>query len=167
MRKCDLCDKPATVHSVKIEKGQKIQEHLCDYHAAVAGLVKPSLPKPINELLSNFVKVHSGQIQAGTAGETTCESCGMTWTEFREHSLLGCPLCYESFEEQLAPLLERAHEGATHHIGKVPKRAGADEHRQQRLLAMRKRLAEAVASEDYELAARLRDEIRQYEETPG
>ncbi len=162
MKKCDHCDKSATFHSTKIEKGKKIQEHLCDFHAAQAGLVKQALPKPINELLSNFVKVHSGQ-----AGQTepTCTTCNMTWTEFREHSLLGCPSCYNSFEEQLAPLLERAHEGATHHIGKVPHRAGADEHRQQRLLAMRKRLSEAVASEDYELAARLRDEIRQYEET--
>ncbi|NJL31761.1 MAG: excinuclease ABC subunit B [Phycisphaerales bacterium] len=152
---------------MRIEKGKKIQEHLCDFHAAQAGLVKQALPKPINELLSNFVKVHSGQLQAATGGETPCGSCGMTWAEFREHSLLGCPLCYTNFEEQLGPLLERAHEGATHHIGKVPRRAGADEHRQQRLLAMRKRLAEAVAAEDYELAARLRDEIRQYEETRG
>jgi protein arginine kinase activator len=61
-------------------------------------------------------------------------------------------------------LLERAHEGATHHVGKVPHRAGAGEARQVQLTRMRKRLDHAVASEDYELAAQLRDDIRQMED---
>ncbi len=162
--KCDQCDQPATYHSVKIVKGQKIEEHLCEAHAAQAGLVPKEAQAPINELLTKFVQLHSGM--AGAQQELACDNCGMTFNEFREHSLLGCPECYRAFEAQLAPLLERAHEGATHHIGKVPRRAGADEHRQQRLLRMRKQLADAVAAEDYEQAARLRDEIRACEGSP-
>ena len=86
--------------------------------------------------------------------------------QFREQSLLGCADCYKAFETPLAPLLERAHESGTHHVGKMPRRAGSGEQRQALLTRMRKRLAEAVAGEDYELAARLRDEIRRYEEQP-
>jgi protein arginine kinase activator len=71
-----------------------------------------------------------------------------------------------AFEAALAPLLERAQEGATHHVGKAPRRAGTGEQRQQLLTRMRKRLAEAVESEDYELAARLRDDLRRFEEQP-
>lgn len=160
-RRCDLCSKPATHHSVEIIKGEKIEKHLCDEHASEQGLAIKAVHTPINELLTNFVKLHSGSSTAQQ--DLVCDNCGLTFTEFREHSILGCPQCYPAFEEALSPLLERAQQGATHHIGKIPDRAGADEQRQQRMFQMRKRLDEAVAAEDYELAAKLRDEIRNAE----
>lgn len=161
-RKCDKCNRPATHHSVEILKGEKIEKHLCDLHAAEEGLAVKAVHTPINELLTNFVKLHSGASQTA-AQDLVCESCGMTFSQFREHSLLGCPSCYRAFETALGSLLERAHEGGTHHIGKVPRRAGGGEDRQVQLLRMRKRLEAAVESEDYELAARLRDDIQRYE----
>jgi protein arginine kinase activator len=164
-RKCDLCAKDATHHEVTIIKGQKVEKHLCEEHAAQEGVVKAvTSHTPINELLTNFVKMHSGMaVQA----EIVCENCGMTFSKFREHSLLGCPQCYTAFEAVLSPLIERAPEGATHHLGKVPRRAGPGEQRQADLRRMRKRLSEAVAAEDYELAARLRDDLRKFEEQPS
>jgi protein arginine kinase activator len=162
-RKCDKCNRPATVHMVEIVKGQKQEKHLCDAHAEEEGLAGKSVNNPVNELLTNFVKVHSGLVPQPQ--EASCEECGMAFSEFREKTLLGCPSCYRSFEKQMGPLLERAHGGGTHHIGKVPRRAGVDEHRQQLILQMRKRLEHAVEGEDYELAARLRDEIRRVEES--
>ena len=164
-KKCDQCDRTATHHSVEIKQGVKIERHLCDQHAAEAGMTSGAVSghTPINELLSTFVKMHSG---AAATQELTCETCGMTFSQFREHSLLGCPQCYAAFEPQLSPLIERAHEGGTHHMGKVPRRAGPGEQRQADLLRLRKRLTEAVAAEDYELAAKLRDELRKFEEQP-
>ena len=171
-RKCDNCDRPATHHSVEIIKGQKIEKHLCDQCAADEGLAVPSAHTPINELLTNFVKLHSGggggEASAGKGGAATkeqaCSSCGLTFAAFREQSLLGCPQCYSDFESSLSTLLERAHEGGTHHVGKVPRRAGRSEVRQQQLMRLRKRLESAVTEENYELAARLRDEINQFQE---
>lgn len=163
-RDCDKCSRPATHHSVEIQKGQKIEKHLCDVHAAEENIGVKGVHTPINELLTNFVKLHSGAaVQATT--ELRCGDCGTTFAQFRENSLLGCPACYKAFEAPLSPLLERAHDGGSHHVGKVPRRAGAGEQRQALLGRMRKRLDEAVAAEDYELAARLRDDIRRYEES--
>lgn len=160
-RKCDHCDSPATHHSVEIIKGQKIEKHLCEKHAAEAGLTIKAAHTPINELLTNFVKLHT----VSSAGlQTACDNCGLAFAQFREQSLLGCPDCYTAFEDSLVPLLERAHEGASQHLGKVPSRAGADQRRQLLLLRMRKRLSEAVELEDFESAARLRDEIEQLED---
>jgi len=161
-KKCDQCDKPATYHSVEIVKGEKIEKHLCDFHAAEEGLTVKPPHQPINELLTNFVKLQSGMPEQ-TSDEAVCEECGMSFAEFREHSLLGCGSCYRAFEQQLGPILERAHEGATHHVGKVPRRGGAGDERQAQLARMRKRLDEAVETEDYELAARLRDDITRLE----
>jgi len=164
-RKCDKCDRPATNHSVEMSQGQKTAKHLCDLHAAEEGLATQMVPStPINELLTKIVQSQSGD-DDGT--NLRCEHCGLTFPQFREHSLLGCPACYEVFEAPLASLLERAHEGGTHHLGKVPHRAGSGEDRQQQMLRMRKRLAEAITSEDYELAARLRDDIQRHEEQPS
>jgi len=160
--KCDSCNKPATVHEVEIVKGQKIEKHLCDDCARQEGIqiVKDTFT-PINELLTNFVKMHSGnELQQ----DLKCEHCGLTFNQFRKNSLLGCPQCYQSFEKPLSTLLERAHEGGTHHLGKLPRGNDLGEQRQERLLRMRNRLADAVEAEDYELAARLRDDIDQFED---
>jgi protein arginine kinase activator len=85
--------------------------------------------------------------------------------------MFGCEHDYQTFEKDLAPLLQRAHDGATHHVGKVPRRAGgpapAKPRRMVDLAKLRKELARAVEAEDYERAARLRDQIRREEEEQG
>ncbi len=161
-RKCDKCDNPATHHSVEIIKGQKIEKHLCDKCANEAGMFVKAAHTPINELLTNFVKLHGGGAVSGV--NQACSECGLTFMQFRETSLLGCPSCYDAFEESLAPLLERAHEGGSQHMGKVPQRAGEQQQLQQRLRQMRKQLKEAVDMENFELAAQLRDDIQRAEE---
>ncbi|MCX5660177.1 MAG: UvrB/UvrC motif-containing protein [Planctomycetota bacterium] len=159
--KCDKCDKKASFHSVEIVKGQKTEINLCEVHAAQESKVAKAVHTPINELLSSFVKAQSGQ---PVTEEALCGECGQTFSQFRETSLMGCPSCYAAFEEKLTPMLERIHEGGTHHLGKIPKRSGVAEQKQAALLRMRKQLAEAVAAENFELAARLRDEVRRFEE---
>ena len=154
--KCDKCDRPATYHSVEIVNGKKIEKHLCEYHAAEEGLTFKVANKPINELLTNFVKTHS---QDQSPNDMTCDHCGLTYSEFQERSLLGCPSCYQAFSRPLDTLLSRTHEGASEHHGKIPSKTGTAEQNQQQLLRLRKRLDEAVEAEDYELAAHLRDEI--------
>ena len=163
--KCDRCDNQATVHLIEIKEGQKIEKHLCETCAVDEGVAVKVQSAPINELLEKFVLKHSGSSAESdsAASPLGCDQCGMTYEDFRRNGLLGCPNCYHAFEIALAPLLERAHEGSDQHLGKVPTRAGVDEIRQQRLLQLRRDLADAVASEEYEKAANLRDELTQTE----
>jgi len=163
--KCDRCDNPASVHLIEVVDGQKVEKHLCEQHAIEDGVQVQATHAPINELLEKFVLKHSGSEQ--DVREISCDNCGMTYARFRKHGLLGCPRCYEVYADQLAVLLKRAHEGADQHIGKVPERAGADEARQQRLMQLRRELDRAVAAEQYERAARLRDQVRRAEATAG
>lgn len=158
--KCDKCQRPATHQILEIKDGKKVQKFLCDLHAAEQGLAAAPDGTPINQILQNFVKVHSAAV--GRHDQPTCPSCGMSFGDFRAKSLLGCPDCYQAFESLLAPLLERAHAGAVHHMGKKPAHAGSED-RQGELMRMRQRLQNAVEHEDYELAARLRDEISDME----
>ncbi len=166
--KCDNCNKAATVHLTEICNGKKIEKHLCEQCAAQSEGV-PALVKghqPINELLTQFVMAHSGLQKEMNV---SCEHCGITWAEFRQQGLFGCEHDYEAFEKDLTPLLQRAHEGATHHVGKVPTRAGAagaaarPKKKMVDLNKLRRELAKAVELEDYERAAKLRDQIREAE----
>jgi len=159
--KCDRCDKPATVHLIEIVDGKKIEKHLCEQHAAEEGVAVKVTNAPINELLEKFVLKHSGSHEVGE--ELSCEHCGMGYEEFRKRGVLGCPACYDAFAPALGTLLARAHEGAEQHIGKMPQASGTDMLRQQRLMQLRRELDQAVAAEEYEAAAKLRDQVQQIE----
>lgn len=166
--KCDQCDRPATYHAVEIIKGKKIEKHLCDQHAAEDGLGIKSAHAPINELLTNFVKATGNPDKPAASLDLTCQDCGLSFSAFRDKSLLGCPSCYTAFEAPLSSLLERAHEGGSHHIGKVPRRGGGgSEQRQLQITRIRKRLDDAVEAEDYELAAQLRDDLSELDSSSG
>jgi protein arginine kinase activator len=161
--KCEKCNKQATVHLTEIRGGKKIEKHLCEQCAAQAEGFPAKAHTPINELLTNFVLAHSGLTKEQN---TTCPQCGISWAEFRQTGLLGCEHDYAFFDKDLSPLLQRAHEGATHHLGKVPTRRGGTSvpaKRQVDVGRLRKELTRAVEAEDYERAAKLRDQIRSAE----
>jgi protein arginine kinase activator len=163
--KCDNCNKQATVHLTEIKNGKKIEKHLCEQCAAQSEGLSTKTHMPINELLTNFVMAHSG-LQGKQQEGLSCEHCGTAWGEFRQSGLLGCEHDYVAFEKEMTPLLQRAHEGSGHHVGKVPTRrggTGVPVKKAVDLSKLRKELGRAVEAEDYERAAKLRDQIRQAE----
>lgn len=156
--KCDRCDREATVTEVMVNSGQKSERHLCEQCAREAGIAIQSTS--LEKLMTSFVMQHASPAAATVKTvANACQCCGLAYAEFRQKGLLGCPECYKAFEQQLTPLIERAHQGATCHCGKVPERAAPSEALQQRLNSLRKQLSEAISSEQYERAAVLRDEL--------
>lgn len=162
--KCDQCDNEATVHEVTITNGIKGERHLCERCATA---VQP-VSLPIAQALTQVVATHARAAMKPGA----CPACGLTFAEFKQHGLLGCPDCYAAFESSLAPLLERAHEGGVAHTGKRPQHAGevpndpkpesAVLERLERLQRIRRELELAIKAEQYERAAKLRDELRTF-----
>jgi protein arginine kinase activator len=97
----------------------------------------------------------SGGISSEPKDTRVCESCGLKAEELVKQPLFGCPRCYETFESSLEPLLKRIH-GASSHRGRIPggRVVPAD------VKDLRRRLQCAISNEDYEEAARVRDELR-------
>lgn len=182
--KCQRCENEATVHEVTRKNGQTFERHLCESCARENGIAAQP-QAPIEALLTHFAthppvapSAPSAAPQPSQARPATCPDCGMTFADFKHTGTFGCPTCYVTFEAPLSPLIERAHEGGLRHVGKSPRRllssgpltapakgapspAVADKHElQQRLLVLRKQLEDSVKSEQYERAAKLRDEIR-------
>lgn len=153
---CQHCKKQtATVHLTDLVKGEKRERHLCEACASQEGvIVKQHVSVP--DLLNSFLMSQSGVQELA---RLRCPDCGMTFMEFRSHGLLGCPNDYEVFGEQLGSIIERAQEGRTHHIGKSPGQAIADNSTERERLSLQRELRDAVENEDYERAARLRDRL--------
>ena len=165
--KCMFCDNPATVHLTDIVNKKKREAHLCERCARERNLL-PDPPGPqidltalMNLLLTPF---QQGQKAAVAPAEPACPTCGLTYAAFKAEGRFGCVHDYDTFRPVLEPLLERVHR-ATEHAGKQPRAA----RRAAEIEELKARLKSAVAVEDYEQAARLRDLIRQKESegTPG
>ncbi|MFQ5501323.1 MAG: UvrB/UvrC motif-containing protein [Phycisphaerae bacterium] len=161
---CQACKKQsATVHITDVAHGENNERHLCDECAQQEGATpKPLDNQHLKNLLSTFVE--GGKVTARQIAELTCTNCGLTFVEFRNTGLLGCPNDYDAFDQALVPLIERAHQGASHHIGKIPRRLGAPRAAENDLIRLRRELDHAVDAEQFEQAARIRDHIRQLEE---
>jgi protein arginine kinase activator len=160
---CQACKKQtATVHLTDITpEGEMSERHLCERCAQREGLApKPSAHVPINEILAGLIVDKAGIQQLA---ELKCSNCGLTFVEFRNGGLLGCPKDYDAFEKAMIPLIERAHENASHHIGKVPRRLAVPRSVESDLIRLRRELTKAVDDEQYEEAARIRDRIRSLE----
>jgi protein arginine kinase activator len=162
---CQICHKnSATIHLTEIADGQRTEMHICEQCAAQQDItIKSHIP--INELLSNLLAVapSDDELSGPTEQQLTCPNCGFTLAQFRKEGVLGCPHDYEVFAKSLQPLIEKAHDGKTNHCGKIPSTTPKDAKKQIELLNLRRQLETAVQCEDYELAARLRDEIKQRE----
>lgn len=100
-------------------------------------------------------------------GNARCPGCGTTWDKIRHDGRAGCASCYLEFREQLSGVMARVQRGENH-TGKTPRTIKKRHHRLQhlrkrrdnQLAVLQARLQNAVSSEKYEEAARLRDKIK-------
>jgi len=135
---------------------KKSERHLCERCAEKEGIIIKQ-HATTHAILQEFLKAKT---VSGGGESISCDRCGMSFREFQSTGQLGCPHDYEVFRILLAALIERAHDGATQHIGKMPAKVGAVLRQKTGLARLRKELQSAVEAEDYERAAQVRDEIR-------
>lgn len=164
---CEECgDGDAVVRLTQVENNQMSTHHLCEKCAAAKGVESPETPAhfPLTGFLAQLGD--EPETTSSVDRATPCAFCGLTFGEFRESGRLGCPQCYETFEEYLRGLLRRVH-GSTQHVGKIclpPDPTASD--LEKRLDVLRRKLERAIRSEDFERAAVLRDEIKTLEPQP-
>ena len=156
--KCQFCGADAVVHLTDIVNKQKRETHLCDGCARQHNLL-PTAPGPqlnLHALLHLIMSQGGPRPTSPTDPDTLkCSECGLGYPQFRADGRFGCPHDYDAFRPALEPLLERVHRSLVH-AGKVPRR-------QRRAMdrdALETALKAAVAAEQYEEAARLRDRLK-------
>ncbi|MBI1313862.1 DNA helicase UvrBC [bacterium] len=162
MKKCRQCSKPATLHITEVRKGEATEIHLCE-SCAKDYLQTPEPPADSPDFeFDKLVEADDESLEG--IDDRICPNCGITFKEFRSQGRLGCPHDYVEFASDLNALLENIH-GETQHCGKLPRRAPDSSRRQHQLIRLRSELKSAIEGENYETAARLRDEIHSIEQS--
>lgn len=146
---------------------------------------------PLGRLLSGLLGIGDYEEETDERARVVCPTCGTSFEDFVENSRFGCPDCYGVFDLLINDKMKQL-QGSENHKGKQPKfksrferehgngkMAGAadgtetmsaagdlpdPESPEEQILALDARLKEAIRQEEYELAARYRDEIRALKE---
>jgi protein arginine kinase activator len=166
---CDNCkDRESVVKLVQIVEGSPKELHLCEKCAAAKG-VETLPPTPAPQLAELLQKLQQQPLIGGGPGGTSsdaaadavrCTFCQASLGDFRATGRLGCAHCYGAFEASLRKLLRRVH-GSSRHTGRryVPPQPDSMQ-RSVTLGELRDRLKRAIETEQFELAADIRDRIR-------
>jgi protein arginine kinase activator len=185
---CQLCSKrPATTHLTELDPftGQRQELHICATCIQRLNLKLESGPPPIAEILGmkpddvSSVKMKAiPNINAPAAHkpDSVCPHCGLAFGEFGSGKLFGCAHDYGAFGEKIEALLQNYH-GSARHVGRVPgsttptnsidhAQAAHDEALSDRRARLDAALRDAVVSENYENAAKIRDELKRLDERP-
>jgi len=161
-----VCKKnEAKVHLTQMIEGKVKKLDLCEECSKAKGIDDPtgfSLADLLMGLGASEELVSDREEAA-----LSCPTCGFTQADFKKSGRLGCPDCYRTFAEGLESLLKSMHKGIQH-AGKIPGSPRPEaQAAQNRLQALQQRLTEAIAVENYEEAARLRDQIKTLKNAGG
>ena len=171
---CDECKAKEACYTVSVMMGDQVtQRRLCP--DCMAKMNMNLAAGNVKHLLSAIMSAISGSVEeaaatiAEEASETAsivCERCGTSLSQFTKSGKLGCPSCYQAFREQLTPMLQQIH-GRVQHAGRKPLDDEAAQRRRAVYERLSRQLEQAVAMEDFETAAILRDQLRQLRNAEG
>ncbi len=165
---CQDCKKrESNVHFTQIVNNEKTALSLCKECAAVRGFHSPldNMPFPLAEILSGLTANMPMQKQIAQEESISCQGCGLTYDEFTKQGRFGCGECYKAFRARLEMIMRKIH-GASMHRGKTPiiESTGDETTSEDFSIKEEERLKDelqkAIASEDFERAAELRDKLK-------
>src|SRR5690625_4585298 len=163
--KCQRCEQnEATMHYTQVVNGEKTEVHLCNQCADKEGYMNfHNNGLSIHQFLTSMFPFDQPMSQKQSIQSHTtlqCDHCGLTYDEFRNKGKFGCNHCYEAFEPYLNPIFKRVHSGNERHVGKIPKRAGGNLHKQREMDKLKHELVQLIEKEAFEDAAQVRDRIK-------
>lgn len=164
---CERCHKnQANTYITNTVNGVTKEMHLCGECAKQMGYgdLFSSFPAATMGLGDFFGSIfgETNRALSGTAKNRTCPSCGFDLADIARLGEVGCPQCYTLFEKELLPSIQNL-QGSAEHTGKVPRSAGKNVRREKKIETLRAQMQKAVDNQEYEQAAKLRDEIKKLE----
>ncbi len=165
---CQNCNKKqATTFIKKNINGVITETALCSDCARKLNATQ--MPFSFGDFFSGFLSDFDPS-PIGMPDVKTCPLCGSTFADIAESGKVGCPKCYEVFEENLMPTVRRIHPG-TVHKGKKPGSASikidSGESETDRIEALKNELNRCIEEQNFERAAELRDEINEMTKEEG
>jgi protein arginine kinase activator len=161
--KCDICGTAeAVIHIRQVTESIESEFHLCENCALLRGIntQENRVELSISNLLTGLV-----DFKDKTEAEQqniTCPKCRQTLLNFRKYQKLGCSECFTAFAQEIKSILRRVN-SESRHKGKYPRKYLAYQNYLEEIKGLKIKLEAAVKVENYEEAAKLRDEIKERE----
>ncbi len=159
MKHCDRChEKQATVRYRESIGGATRTLALCRDCAEEMGILSAQ-----EDLFAPF-SMFSFAPHAAKEEADACPVCHRSLDEIRKTGRFGCSACYDRFADRLdlAPFIGKGYKGVAT-AASAGETAPKKESGEESLDSLKRQLKSALAVEDYESAAKLRDRIREKE----
>lgn len=156
---CEECKVNEASYTVSVQvDGDVTTRHLC---AECMDKMNTSIASGnIKSLLSSILSAITGKDTPDEPKEEIlCPRCHTSLSRFTQTGRLGCPGCYQAFREQLQPMLQQIH-GRVQHAGRQPLHTEAAQRSRSRQESLTRQMEKAVAVEDFETAAQIRDQLK-------
>lgn len=167
--KCQKCKKnDATTHIKRVVNGKYTEYILCADCAHEMGfdhMFDTSMP----DMFGGLIKSMFGAALPSRSQATRCPVCSSTFGDIKNTGKVGCATCYDIFRQELLPSVKSIH-GNTQHCGKVSCSAenkseySGNKESESTVEELKALLEEAVKEQNFELAAELRDKIKERED---
>lgn len=156
---CEECKVNEASYTISVQMDEEVTiRHLCG--ECMEKMNASMVSGNIKSLLSSILSAITGNDKPDAPKEDViCPRCGTSLSRFTKTGRLGCPGCYEAFREQLQPMLQQIH-GHVQHAGRRPLCSPTAQRSRTRQDSLTRQMAQAVAIEDFETAAQIRDQLR-------
>ena len=155
---CDFCNNIAIIFITHAVGGDVENICLCEECSKDQSLI---VKKGLTEILGEGDIVaeenEMNSVKESPNLSKTC-ICGLTLEVLQKTGRLGCPKCYQTFKSEIQDRIVKSHNGVEHK-GKQIDIPMTLETLKERREALEQKLQVAIASEEFEEAARMRDLI--------
>ena len=159
--KCQLCSNEGSIFFTQFENNKLQQFCYCQKCAEKKGILDAgtlSLSSLMNEVALQQISENVEVDHDSFTSLFECPVCHFTLDDWKRTQRLGCSRCYEVFHPDLIQRLEQVQDDTTH-TGKQPTQKQIRQTRLTQKRQLQKMLDTALSQEDYEQAARIRDQL--------
>lgn len=155
---CQKCKKRiATINRTETINGELCSLNLCD---ACYNETYGQLESDIEDAILN------GLFGEPVREQKVCPACGLRFSDYERGGLLGCPSCYDVFNEELIPYIARI-QGKTRHVGKDGGVYTLEHDYRLRLTILQNNLERAIKCGDYTEAGRINERMNALKKSRG
>ena len=164
---CEECGKnEATIHFQTIgPEGEQMSKDICEecfekLKARMPGVNAIDISGFLGALLGKLAGAR--QERENDKFDAVCPTCGTKYAEFKRSQNLGCANCYGAFRERIEEILVKRNHSALY-TGSAPHSAKGANEEIYKYKKLKEEMKQAIAGEDFERAAKIRDELRRLE----
>ena len=155
---CDRCGKPSVYHSTLIVNGVSQTTNLCRECVIKEGVFNDS-----SSIFDDMFSVFSDFLPFEEFKDVSCPVCKTTLREFRASGKLGCPNCYEVFNEEIKDVVKKISQHEKHKAEAINVNKSKKQTKQEQIDVLRQEMKKAVEEERYEDAGKLKKQIKKLE----